>query len=147
MNRTIQREAILKELKHNKKHPTADEIYIKLRISMPQLSLATVYRNLEQMADLGLIRKISIAGRQARFDGETECHFHLRCTKCGFVRNIGIEELFDIDCMLKKIVKKHEFTGYEFEFQHICEICRRELIELEKKFEETPKKILSMLDP
>lgn len=147
MNRTIQREAILKELKHNQKHPTADEIYINLRPSMPQLSLATVYRNLEQMADLGLIRKISIAGKQARFDSETECHFHLRCSQCGLIQNIGFEELFDIDCMLKKIVKKHEFTGYEFEFLYVCEICRQKFFKHENKSDKIPRKILSMLDP
>ena len=69
MNRTAQRDAILKQLRAVKTHPTADELYAGLRVNMPQISLGTVYRNLEQMSQAGLIRKLETAGKQKRFDG------------------------------------------------------------------------------
>ena len=53
MNRTAQREAILKELRSVKTHPTADELYAALRVKLPTISLGTVYRNLEQMSRPG----------------------------------------------------------------------------------------------
>ena len=67
MNKTVQRDAILAELRSVKSHPTADELYAALRIRMPQISLGTVYRNLEQMSQAGMIRKLETAGRQKRF--------------------------------------------------------------------------------
>ena len=57
MNKTVQRDAILAELRSVKSHPTADELYAALRVRMPQISLGTVYRNLEQMSQAGMIRQ------------------------------------------------------------------------------------------
>ena len=146
MNRTIQREAIRQELKCSSQHPTADEIYIKLRIKLPQISLATVYRNLEQMAALGIIRKITIAGHQARFDSEIERHFHVRCIKCGTIHNLRQQKLIETDRFLKDFIAQNEFSGYEFEFQHICENCRRNAA-LQSQDSPKPKtKILTMFD-
>ena len=56
MNHTVQRDAILKELRMSHDHPTADRLYEVLRKKLPQISLGTVYRNLEQMAKMGTIR-------------------------------------------------------------------------------------------
>ena len=64
MNRTAQREAILKELRSVKTHPTADELYAALRVKLPTISLGTVYRNLEQMSQAGIVRKLETAGKQ-----------------------------------------------------------------------------------
>lgn len=145
MNRTIQREAILQELSH-KKHPTADEIYLKLRLIIPQLSLATVYRNLEQMTELGIIRKIFICGHQARFDYDTTLHFHIYCTECGRLKNLKSKELLGIDETLQKIVTKHKLSGYEFGFKYICKSCQQKMLEKPQISPEEKKKILSLFD-
>ena len=58
MKYSKQRELILKTLQENVIHPTADEIYHLARKEMPSLSLATVYRNLNQLAENNVIRKI-----------------------------------------------------------------------------------------
>ena len=76
MNKTAQREAILEELRSVDTHPTADELYVMLRRRMPQISLGTVYRNLEQLSQLGVIQKLATTGKQKRFDGNV--HFSQR---------------------------------------------------------------------
>ena len=69
MNKTIQRQTICEELCKLTSHPTADELYDIVKKRMPQISLGTVYRNLEQLAECGVILKLETAGRQKRFAG------------------------------------------------------------------------------
>ena len=77
------REAILACLRSTKSHPTADWIYAQLKPDYPDLSLATVYRNLNALKDAGLIRSVGIVDGQERFDAMTEPHPHAVCARCG----------------------------------------------------------------
>ena len=88
MNKTIQREAILQELRMRKDHPTAEDLYGALHDAMPLLSLGTVYRNLEQLSTAGIIRKLEVSGKKMRFDGDLTPHHHIRCRECGGVSDI-----------------------------------------------------------
>jgi len=80
---TRQRRVILEELQRTKSHPTADELYRKVRRRLPRISLGTVYRNLELLSRSGLIRKLEIGGGKMRFDGIVEPHYHIHC-RIGF---------------------------------------------------------------
>ena len=91
MNKTIQRQTICEELCKLTSHPTADELYDIVKKRMPQISLGTVYRNLEQLAECGVILKLETAGRQKRFDGNPAPHHHIRCKVCGAVRDLHHE--------------------------------------------------------
>ena len=62
MKNTRQKEIILDAVSHLKDHPTADEIYLYLKKDYPKLSLATVYRNLNQFVTDGRIRRVSVPG-------------------------------------------------------------------------------------
>ena len=88
MKRSIQREAILNELRSVTTHPTADELHTRLKNLMPNLSLATVYRNLEQFSRAGLVRKLDCGGELKRFDGNIDPHPHMRCPACGSVTDL-----------------------------------------------------------
>ena len=66
---TRQRAVILEELRKTKSHPTADELYSIVRERLPRISLGTVYRNLDFLADSGEIRRLEAAGSTKRFDG------------------------------------------------------------------------------
>ena len=70
-------------------HPTAEELYAVLSPKHPRLSLATVYRNLNQFADKGMINRVIIPNGPTRFDSILDFHYHAICEECG--------ELFDID--------------------------------------------------
>ena len=67
MYKTIQREAILNVLQQNEKHFSADEIFMILKNKVPQISLATFYRNLELLAKNGQIKKLESRSSQKLF--------------------------------------------------------------------------------
>ena len=66
-------------------HPTAEEIYDKAAQECPNLSLGTVYRNLNSLVEAGRVRRVSIPGKADRFDHTLPWHSHLYCTVCGGV--------------------------------------------------------------
>ena len=125
MNKTIQREAILSELRKMSSHPTADELYAVLRPKVPQISLGTVYRNLEDMARRGVIRKLELTGRQKRFDGEAEPHHHLRCRECDRVVNLRNRLLPRLDRIFSEILPRLDCDGLYLEWTGQCPECRQ----------------------
>ena len=80
-----QRELVLKTVKANLIHPTALEIYGMTRAVDPTISMGTVYRNLNLLAEQGKILRIKVPGGTDRYDGTIEPHNHAVCTKCGMV--------------------------------------------------------------
>ncbi len=85
---TRQRAVILEELRKTTSHPTADELYGKVRERLPRISLGTVYRNLDFLADSGEIRRLEAAGTTKRFDGNMVDHQHVRCLCCGRIGDV-----------------------------------------------------------
>ncbi|MDA8163242.1 MAG: transcriptional repressor [Desulfobacteraceae bacterium] len=120
---TRQRGVILEELRAVKTHPTADEMYEKVKKRIPRISLATVYRNLEVLCGLGVIQKLDITGRQKRFDADTSNHYHIKCIKCG-----KVDDLYSArPDAIEKAVEDHrgyEVLGHRLEFEGICPKCR-----------------------
>ena len=91
MNYSRQREVILKEVRRAPVHPTAETVFRNLRAEHPKLSLGTVYRNLNLLADLGEIRKIPMPNEKDRFDGDLKEHYHVVCTECGNVADVRLD--------------------------------------------------------
>ncbi|KKP64295.1 MAG: Transcriptional regulator, Fur family [Candidatus Moranbacteria bacterium GW2011_GWF2_34_56] len=71
---TNQKQIILNYLEKNKSHPSAEEVFLNVKKILPRISLATVYRNLEQFAQTGKILEIN--GATKRFDGDISDHQH-----------------------------------------------------------------------
>ena len=120
---TKQRRVILETLRRTKSHPTADEVYEKVRERMPKISLGTVYRNLQILGEMGAVKVISVGGTQRRFDGTVENHYHVRCLQCGRVADMSI----DPDGTLEKAAQKasdFKITGHHLEFIGLCPGCR-----------------------
>ena len=76
-----QRERIYQAVHASREHPSAQMVYDLLREELPRLSLGTVYRNLHQMAQEGMLQELK--GPTARFDACLAPHAHIRCTCCG----------------------------------------------------------------
>lgn len=77
------REAIREVLSGTTSHPTAEWIYSQLKPEIPDLSLATVYRNLGEMKQSGEIQSVAFWGGKERFDGNVSKHSHFVCENCG----------------------------------------------------------------
>lgn len=77
------REAIRAALMEAKCHPSAEWIYTKLKAEMPDLSLATVYRNLNEMKQNGEIQSVAFFDGKERFDSDMSKHSHFICDCCG----------------------------------------------------------------
>lgn len=119
---TRQRFVILNVLRKLKTHPTADEVYALVRAQIPRISLGTVYRNLDLLAESGEIVKIESAGSQKRFDGDIEAHQHVRCTSCGRIGDV----MPPIPLPLNAMPKVHGFQvqSARVEFDGTCNDCK-----------------------
>ena len=78
-----QREAIKQYLASTCEHPTADTVYMNIRGTYPNISLGTVYRNLNLLAEQGEIIKINCQDGSDRFDANVMPHYHFLCNECG----------------------------------------------------------------
>jgi len=121
---TSQRKVILEELRGVDTHPTADKIYEMVRRRLPRISLGTVYRNLETLADQGLIRKYETAGSQRRYDGDPSNHYHVRCLRCERLDDVPVKPVADVEHLLRGRTD-YEIVGHRLEFEGICPDCRR----------------------
>lgn len=92
-----QREAIKEYLAHTKEHPTADMVYMNIRQTYPNISLGTVYRNLNLLAEQGEILKINCKDGSDRFDWNCDPHYHFLCKGCGRVMDIEMESIDQIN--------------------------------------------------
>ncbi len=82
------RQAIIECLAGTDAHPSAEWIYNELKPSYPDLSLATVYRNLKELCEAGDVTSVGTVDGHERFDGCTEPHVHAVCTACGRVTDL-----------------------------------------------------------
>jgi Fe2+ or Zn2+ uptake regulation protein len=123
---TNQRKVILRELNKSREHLTADELYEKVRKSMPKISLATVYRNLEILSEAGIIRKLEISGRKKRFDSELEEHDHIYCVRCHRIENLLIDKS-GMKISPQDTVKGYTISGCRLEVNGLCPSCQQEL--------------------
>lgn len=118
-----QREIILEELRKLSSHPTAALLYEAVRKRLPNISLGTVYRNLDLLSRKGIISKLEVAGSQARFDGDTMQHCHIRCTNCGKIDDVHNTSYNNDNISLTKI-DGYDVQGYHVSFFGICPDCR-----------------------
>ena len=123
MNYSKQRELILQTVLQSPIHPTADQVYNQVRRQNPKISLGTVYRNLNFLAEMGMIRKISMPVGSDRFDGRLDEHYHMTCTRCGRVFDVECAALEDLDRQIM------ESQGFQVQQRHLlltglCKECR-----------------------
>lgn len=132
---TTQRQILLEELSKVNSHPTACELYEMVRKRLPRIGLGTVYRNLELMADSGMILKLELGGAQKRFDAITDPHYHVRCSNCGKMENISmdVQEEITKDAAAKT---SYKILGHRVEFIGECPACQKAAAK--KKKEEAP---------
>ena len=91
-----QREQICEYLRSTCAHPSAEEIYLALKHTLPELSLATVYRNLKLLEQLGQVRRVASVDGTEHYDACCGDHVHFVCQRCGCVRDVPGEDAVKI---------------------------------------------------
>ena len=132
---TVPREAILNVLSKTSKHLSAEDIYMAVHKSYPNVGLTTVYRTLEILVQMGLVFKVDFGDGRARYElsegpeGERH-HHHLVCTRCG--RVIDYTDFIDEEVELlnqteKWLSKKYNFeiTNHLIQFYGQCDRCKK----------------------
>ena len=117
-----QREAVLVYLRSTKSHPTAEQIYRKVRQEFPKISLGTVYRNLNLLADHGEIIRLNCGDGVEHFDAMTEPHTHFICRHCGSVKDLEFFSDSDLDSQAD-VEFPGKIEGHEIYFYGTCEDC------------------------
>ncbi|MFN3414124.1 MAG: Fur family transcriptional regulator [Thermoanaerobaculum sp.] len=121
---TSQRVMIFRALARHRDHPTAEALYEELqREHAPDLSLATVYKNLHVFEEIGLARAVASPDGRARFDVPLAPHHHLFCTRCGAM--VDIEEGVHVE-IGPHLEEETGFrvTGLELLLQGVCASCQ-----------------------
>ena len=120
--RSRQRDRILSALMETDCHPTADWVYARLKPEFPDLSLGTVYRNLNILVEMGLITRIDNGSSFDRYDARREPHHHFVCEKCGSILDLALP----VDAGLEDRISRQ--TGltikrHKIDFFGICTQC------------------------
>jgi Fur family ferric uptake transcriptional regulator len=125
---TPQRQAVMEILLSNTgEHLNAEEIFQAAREKFPDLGLATVYRTLELLVELGVVHKLQFNEDCSRYeynpDGDKHSHHHLICLKCGEITEFDEDLLDELE---RKIAQQNNFavTDHSLRFYGYCAKCR-----------------------
>ena len=117
-----QRELIYEALRQTDQHPTAEMVYQWLKPTNPSLSLGTVYRNLNLLADEGAIRRMPFPVE--RYDANTAPHPHFCCETCGGVYDLDLPYDAALDRQALA-ASGHDVQGHEVVFHGVCTNCKQ----------------------
>jgi Fur family peroxide stress response transcriptional regulator len=121
---TVQRRVVLEAVLNRDDHPTTDQIIEVVKRQVPNVSRTTVYRILDMLVDVGVIRRLHHPGPVARFDGKTGRHHHLICKKCHCVIDVENAKLNRL--ALPDVGEEgFQIDDYSVHFVGTCAACRR----------------------
>ena len=128
---TPQRIAIVQLFASDETHPTAQDLFERLRPSFPSMSFATVYNTLDTLARTGLAGIVRLPGKRgdaARFDPNTAPHHHAVCDGCGAVLDIGAGTLSPTTAAvrrLRRLAPGFSVRAVERVYRGLCSRCAR----------------------
>lgn len=118
-----QRASIQRYLHTHRTHPTAETVYQDIRQEFPNISLGTVYRNLNLLADLGEILRISPGNGPDRYDANVCPHYHFICENCGNVLDVEMEAQLWLNDAANKFIEG-SVTNHVTHFYGLCPECQ-----------------------
>jgi Fur family ferric uptake transcriptional regulator len=119
---TRQLTAVYDALASSDDHPTADQLFQRVRRRLPRVSLGTVYRNLDKLREQGRLRVVRLEGGQAHYDAMTHAHDHFVCERCGAVVDLpGRAPARDVGALRAAGYEVHWHTTALY---GICTRCR-----------------------
>jgi len=121
---TPQRLAVCKVILSSKDHPTAEQIYRKVKEEHPTISPATVYQTLHLLTNAGLVQELGFSDRVSRYEPNTSPHINVVCEKCGEITDYEAESIKEL---WSKIIEELGFkpTGQRLEVFRCRDKCRK----------------------
>src|SRR3569623_1430878 len=120
LRNTPQRDAVMAFLKEHSEHPTAAEIFEAVNRVDPRSSRATIYNNLRDLVQAGLVREVAMEGRAARFDAKGMRHHHFICDRCGTVEDV---DWYDVPRPAAASLGKRVLRDCELICRGLCTRC------------------------
>ena len=121
---TPQRLAVYKALAHTTEHPNAEKLYQELLPCYPTMSLATVYKSLAILCEVGLAQELNVGEEAFRYDANVHDHPHIRCMHCGRVDDVPQLPTDDLGRQVGEATG-YELTGQQYYFYGICPACQQ----------------------
>ena len=120
---THQRMVIYRVLVQSDDHPSPEAVYERVSREIPEISRATVYKNIHTFLDAGMLREVNELHQTSRLDANLERHHHLICTSCRKVVDIQAEELDSIRISEPEL-DGFQIKEYRVEARGLCPACR-----------------------
>ena len=117
---TPQREHVYQVLLQKRDHPTAEEVFIRTKRSMPDISMATVYNCLDTLVQCGLVRQVQLDRGATRFCPNMREHGHFYCNGCDTVFDVDLPEKPEPRIILPRGFKAERF---EVAIHGVCPDC------------------------
>jgi Fe2+ or Zn2+ uptake regulation protein len=119
---TSQRVVIHDALLELDRHVTADEVHAAVSDRLPNVSAPTVYATLDLFEELGIVRRINLAGGAARYDPRPDDHHHLVCERCGRVEDL------DAGVDMARVLRAASRRGFRADHAEVvvyglCSVC------------------------
>ena len=129
-----QREAIIKVLRVPTSHPSAEWIYEQVKKEIPGIGLSTVNRNLRALEKVGEVLELHAFSNTARFDGNSNTHYHFYCERCGKI--LDLDEPVD-PTIETRIARKTglKVTRHHLELGGLCLGCQKHKLPTDNQFE------------
>ena len=120
---TPQRLAVYQYLLETNEHPSAEVIYKALQPVYPTMSLATVYKSLKTLVEVGLVQEINVGEGNFRYDATTNDHAHIQCVKCCKVDDLEIDAFPNLNQIASEN-SKYDIKWNKLFFYGVCEVCQ-----------------------
>jgi len=122
---TPQRLSIIKVLISDTSHPSIERVYNKVKTDFPTTSLATIYKTVAMLKDMGELMEISLGDGSNRVDGFTpDPHPHLICSQCKKIIDADVEEVNAVNLALTQTYG-YKITGHRLDFFGLCPECQK----------------------
>jgi Fur family peroxide stress response transcriptional regulator len=122
---TPQRLAMLRILSKSEGHPSAEQIYGQIKVDYPTTSLATIYKTLSLLKNMGEVLELNFASVGSHYDGNKPYpHPHVICTKCGQILDSEFEAVVGIS---QEIARQtgYKITHQQLNFFGLCPQCQQ----------------------
>ncbi len=120
---TPQRMAVLKVLTSSREHPGAEQIYERVKADFPMTSMATVYKTLAVLKEMGEVLEIGFHDDSTRYDGNPYPHPHLICTRCKKIIDVDADILGELPQEISQRTG-YKIVSHRFDFYGICPRCQ-----------------------